>query len=78
MSLPEAINAPRVHHQALPDSLTYERDYPLSPEVLDSLRGLGYPLRTIGNIASVNGILRTNGGWVGYSDPRSGGKSAGY
>lgn len=78
MALPDAINAPRVHHQALPDSLAYERDYPPRPELLDSLRALGYPLRTIPNIASVNGILRATGGWVGYSDPRSGGKSAGY
>ena len=77
MSLSDAINAPRFHHQGLPDTLRYEpQGFP--PALLDSLRALGYSLGTISNVASVNGILRTTAGWNAYSDPRSGGRPAAY
>src|SRR5688500_8947779 len=77
MSLADAINAPRLHHQALPDTVRYEpRGF--APAILDSLRALGYGLREIGNIGSVNGIMRVGNQWVGYADPRSGGRPAGY
>jgi gamma-glutamyltranspeptidase / glutathione hydrolase len=77
MSLADAINAPRIHHQSLPDTIRYESNG-LAPALLDSLRGLGYGVRELGNIGSVNGIMRVPTGWVGYSDPRSGGRPAGY
>ena len=86
MSLPDAINAPRMHHQALPDTVRFERDG-LSPALLDSLALWGYGTKLFGsgaafspsgNIGSVNGILRTAAGWVGYADPRVGGRPAGY
>lgn len=86
MTLPDAIDAPRLHHQALPDTIRYERDG-LTPALLDSLRLLGYGTQVFGrgpafspggNIGSVNGIMRTPRGWIGYSDPRSGGRAAGY
>ncbi len=86
MSLAQAISAPRIHHQALPDTLRFERDG-LTPAVLDSLTMMGYATRVFGrgpavspdgNIGSVNGIMRTERGWVGYADPRTGGRPAGY
>lgn len=86
MSLADAINAPRLHHQALPDTVRYERDG-FSAAMLDSLRERGYGAQQYGsgpafsptgNIGSVNGILRTSRGWVGYADPRTGGRPAGY
>ena len=86
MSLVQAINAPRLHHQAIPDTLRYERDG-LTPTLLDSLRLLGYGTNAFGtgpavspggNIGSVNAIMRTSRGWVGYSDPRSGGRPSGW
>ena len=86
MSIVDAINAPRMHHQALPDTIRHERDgFP--PGMLDSLRALGWGVQTYGsgaavspsgNLGSVNGILRSGNRWVGYSDPRSGGRPAGY
>ena len=78
MTLEEAVNAPRIHHQGLPDTLRYETMSMPSQALLDSLQGLGYSLGTISNVASVNAILRVGSAWVGYSDPRSGGKPAGY
>ena len=77
MTLADAINAPRIHHQALPDTLRYERNG-FTPLALDSLGALGYGTASIGNIGSVNGIMRAGNQWVGYSDPRSGGRPAGY
>ena len=76
MGLAEAVLAPRIHHQGLPDTLRYEPNYP--PMLLDSLRALGYGLSPISNVASVNAILRTPLGWVGVSDPRSHGRPAAY
>lgn len=77
MTLPLAINAPRIHHQALPDTVRYERNG-LTAAVIDSLHVMGYGTSPFGGIGSVNGIMRTDRGWVGYSDPRSGGRPAGY
>ena len=43
MSLPEAVEAPRMHHQALPDTLEVEPDgFP--PATLDSLRARGHAI----------------------------------
>jgi len=43
MAPQQAVDAPRVHHQWLPDELYYE-DYGLSPDTLALLRGMGYKL----------------------------------
>jgi gamma-glutamyltranspeptidase/glutathione hydrolase len=77
MSLAQAIEAPRLHHQALPDTVLLERGgFP--PAVLDSLRAMGHALREWGYHALVMGIERGPAGWIGVADPRSGGSAAGY
>lgn len=82
MGIADAINAPRVHHQSIPDTLYFERRGFDEP-VLDSLRALGWSVLPYGrsaelpgNIASVNGILRHGNRWIAYSDPRSGARAA--
>ena len=77
MNIVDAMNAPRVHHQALPDTLRLERNG-FTDVQKDSLRALGYAVGSISGVASANAIMRTRGGWVAYSDPRSGGRPAGY
>ncbi|HEY6107509.1 MAG TPA: gamma-glutamyltransferase [Gemmatimonadales bacterium] len=77
MSLAEAIEAPRGHHQALPDTLTVERGG-FTSAVLDSLRAMGHGVREWGYHAYVMGIERGPAGWIGVADPRSGGNAAGY
>ncbi|HUQ16094.1 MAG TPA: gamma-glutamyltransferase [Gemmatimonadales bacterium] len=77
MSLPEAVTAPRMHHQALPDSLQVEDDG-FTTTTLDSLRSRGHGVSTQGHWGDVEAIIRTPAGWQGVSDPRRGGGGAGY
>jgi gamma-glutamyltranspeptidase / glutathione hydrolase len=77
MSLAQAIEAPRMHHQGLPDTLRVERGgFPLA--TLDSLRARGHAIGSGGYWGDVEGIMRTRAGWEGVSDPRRGGGGAGY
>ena len=77
MSLADAMRAPRVHHQALPDSLTFE-DGGIRPAVLDSLTKMGYAMRKLRSLVSINAIMRVNGGWEGTPEPRRSGGAVGY
>jgi gamma-glutamyltranspeptidase/glutathione hydrolase len=72
MSLADAMHAPRLHHQALPDTLVVET-FGLSKQAEDSLRAMGHGIRHIGGIANVNAVMRVRRGWEGVSEPRSGG-----
>jgi gamma-glutamyltranspeptidase / glutathione hydrolase len=77
MPLADAIAAPRLHHQGLPDILYVERDgfLPLS---LDSLEAMGHRVDAWSYKTEVNAIGRTAAGWVGVADPRRGGGALGY
>ncbi len=78
MSLAEAIAAPRIHHQALPDLIAYERRGLRGDVVADLVRRGHRVEERRGFSGEVAGIMRTAEGWVGVSDPRSGGGSAGF
>jgi gamma-glutamyltranspeptidase/glutathione hydrolase len=77
MTLADAMKAPRLHHQALPDQLDYEQRG-LSGAVVDSLKMMGHTVGTRGSIATTNSILRVKGGWHGVSEPRANGAAVGY
>jgi gamma-glutamyltranspeptidase/glutathione hydrolase len=77
MPLPDAVAAPRMHHQALPDSIRVEEDG-FTRTTLDSLRARGHAITEGGRWGDVEAIIRTAGGWQGVSDPRRGGGGAGY
>jgi len=77
MSLADAMRAPRVHHQSLPDSLTFERNG-ISAPVLDSLRAMGHAMRQVGSLVNINAIMRVRTGWEGVSEPRASGGAVGY
>jgi gamma-glutamyltranspeptidase/glutathione hydrolase len=77
MTLSDAVSAPRVHHQALPDTLRFEQDG-LAPAVVDSLKRMGYAVVPYGGVGLVNAIMRVRGGYEGKSDPRSSGRALGY
>ena len=83
MNIREAIEAPRIHHQWMPDSIFYEQNA-LSPEVNQQLTEMGYhfwdegaDLRIIG-IAEGIMIDQKNKIIYGASDPRGGGLAVGY
>jgi gamma-glutamyltranspeptidase/glutathione hydrolase len=75
MTLADAMRAPRLHHQALPDQLDYEQRGLAGP-VVDSLKAMGHAVGTRGGLATVNSILRVKGGWQGVAEPRSAGSAA--
>ena len=77
MSLADAMRAPRLHHQSLPDSLTWERNG-LAPAVIDSLTAMGHGLRRRGSLVNMNAIMRVGDRWAGVSEPRAQGGAAGY
>lgn len=77
MTLADAMRAPRIHHQGLPDSLTFEAGG-IRTGVLDSLRTLGYGMREVRSLVNVNAIMRIKGGWEGVSEPRRSGGAVGY
>jgi gamma-glutamyltranspeptidase/glutathione hydrolase len=77
MTLADAMSAPRLHHQALPDSLYFERDG-VTSAVADSLRAMGYGVSSGRGIGLVNAIMRSRGVYEGVSDPRSSGRPIGY
>jgi gamma-glutamyltranspeptidase/glutathione hydrolase len=77
MILSDAMSAPRVHHQSLPDTLRIERDG-IEPAVLDSLRAMGYAVTWASGIGVVNAVMKVRGGYEGMSDPRSSGQPIGW
>ena len=77
MSLADAMRAPRLHHQAWPDTLFYERGG-IVPARLDSLRAMGHQAVARGSIANSNAVMRVEGGFDGLSEPRSSGGAVGY
>ncbi|HKW40942.1 MAG TPA: gamma-glutamyltransferase, partial [Gemmatimonadales bacterium] len=77
MSLVDAIAAPRLHHQAQPDTIFLERDG-FERVAVDSLEAMGHKVSVWNYKTEVNAIGRTAAGWVGVADPRRGGGAAGY
>ncbi|MGQ0703320.1 MAG: gamma-glutamyltransferase [Gemmatimonadales bacterium] len=77
MTLANAVTAPRLHHQALPDTIRVERNG-FGRAVLDSLRQMGHSVIEGAPWGDVAAIIRVPQGWQGVSDPRRGGGGAGY
>jgi gamma-glutamyltranspeptidase / glutathione hydrolase len=77
MDLSDALAAPRIHHQALPDQLRYERNG-LAEAVRDSLAAMGYVLAEGGAAGTCTAVMRVPGGFAGGVDPRATGGAAGY
>jgi gamma-glutamyltranspeptidase / glutathione hydrolase len=72
-----AVNAPRIHHQHLPDVLYLERDG-IPPGVADALRARGHDVQPrSGYIGVAPTLLRDARGWTGVADPRRPGLAAG-
>jgi len=78
MGLADAIAAPRIHHQALPDQTYYEHGG-LSDATVRALEAMGHKMEERrGHSGFVAGIQKTAGGWIGVADPRIAGGAIGY
>lgn len=77
MSLADAMSAPRIHHQALPDSIRLEKGG-FDPAVIVRLRAMGHYVYELSGIASASSIMRVKGGYEGMDDPRSHGGAVGF
>ena len=74
----QAVAAPRLHHQWLPDQLILEANA-LTPAAQDSLRARGYTLTPGGPWGRLDAIRRRPDGQLeGGADPRGDDKAAGY
>lgn len=77
MNIAAATQAPRIHHQWLPDRLEAETGF--NPETLSELSGKGHRITATEPIGSTQSILRSANGFYGASDPRRpGALSQGY
>jgi gamma-glutamyltranspeptidase/glutathione hydrolase len=78
MEAQAAINAPRFHHQWLPDQILLENEFPASVET--ALNVQGYETKRREHIGLVNaiGIDPKSGERLGAADPRDQGAAVGY
>ena len=80
MNLQQAIDAPRFHHQWMPDEIRWE-PYGLNRDTRSLLEQRGYVFAAKpSNMGDAEGIMieAETGMRLGASDPRSGGASVGY
>ena len=78
MTLAQAVAAPRVHHNGLPDVVGWE-PAGLSPQVRAELKAMGYELwKEPEFMGTVNAIRVTPQGLEGVPDPRVAGGAAGW
>jgi len=78
MDAQAAINAPRFHHQWMPDRVYMEQQFPASLEL--ALNAMGHATKRRGHIGLVNaiGIDSKTGERLGAADPRDDGSAVGY
>jgi gamma-glutamyltranspeptidase / glutathione hydrolase len=79
MNIQQAIDWPRVHHQWMPDQITFE-PYGLAPDVLRRLLSMGHKFSWPRYMGDAEGVMieGKTGVRLGASDPRLDGKSVGY
>lgn len=77
MPLADAMRAPRMHHQSLPDQIRLESQG-FSDATLAQLKAMGHRIALQNGIANVNAILRIPTGWHGVKEPRGSGLAVGY
>jgi gamma-glutamyltranspeptidase/glutathione hydrolase len=77
MSLADAMSAPRIHHQSLPDSIRVETGG-VDKAVIARLNQMGHHVYELSGIAQASSIMRVRGGYEGMDDPRSHGGAVGF
>ncbi len=75
LSVEDAMQRIRPHHQWQPEELFFDRPPPA--DVAEALQGRGHKISQKRRSGTVQLILRNGKEWIGASDPRGGGKPAG-
>jgi gamma-glutamyltranspeptidase/glutathione hydrolase len=76
MTPQQAVAAPRFHHQWLPETLYLEA--PLRETLAVPLSRRGHELTAPSHVGTAQAVMRTPRGLLGGSDPRKGGRPAGW
>jgi len=79
MTVQEAVDAPRFHHQWLPDAIRLERQgFPV--DVVTALEAMGHSVTVGDDMGDVHAIMvdPATGLRLGASDPRLDGRTVGY
>jgi gamma-glutamyltranspeptidase/glutathione hydrolase len=76
MSVQDAVDFPRIHHQWLPDRLVMERGF--SPDTIALLKARGHQMKMVGGMGEVAAIQERDGWLEGAADPRTEGTAKGY
>lgn len=77
MDVQEAVNAPRFHHQWLPDQIEYE-EFGFTKDVIDNLQKRGQIIGSKKILGRVEAIAIENSLYLGATDPRGFGAAVGY
>jgi gamma-glutamyltranspeptidase/glutathione hydrolase len=78
MTLPEAVQAKRFHHQWKPDRISSEEGC-FSPETEQALQKKGHTIQSRESIGRLEAIMRlTSGKWQGVADNRGDDSAGGY
>ena len=79
MSLEQAVNSPRIHHQWLPDEIYYE-PFGIAKDVKFNLLAMGYKFGTERGLGLVEVIKydQVTGEFIGVSDKRGSGSAEGF
>jgi gamma-glutamyltranspeptidase/glutathione hydrolase len=76
-SLPDAIAAPRYHHQAWPEEIFAERGR-APAATMNALAAMGHGLKESEPIGDVHAVMIEKGKLTAVADPRGGGAAGGY
>ena len=77
MSLKQAIDGPRFHHQWIPDTIGIESDFPETTE--KALKAMGYTIQKRGYFGRMDGVqISPNGKRIAAGDKRGDDSVAGY
>lgn len=78
MDISDAVDAPRFHHQWLPDIISYEKEM-IDSTTLESLKAMGHKMQKRASLGRVNAIMVMDDGTKsGAADRRGDNSACGY